>query len=43
VERLPGAEAARQLKQTMAAVFKAKNRVQSLLRDEVARLEGDGS
>jgi len=43
VEGMPGAEAARQLKQTVAAVFKAKNRVQSLLREEVTRLEGDGS
>jgi RNA polymerase sigma-70 factor (ECF subfamily) len=43
VEGLPGAEAARRLGRTVAAVFKAKTRVQALLRDEVARLEGDGS
>ncbi len=43
VEGLSGAEAARQLDRTVAAVFKAKTRVQAMLRDEVARLEGDGS
>jgi RNA polymerase sigma-70 factor (ECF subfamily) len=43
VEGLSGAEAARRLDRTVAAVFKAKSRVQSMLRDEVARLEGDGS
>ena len=43
VEGLPGAEAARRLDRTVAAVFKARSRVQGMLRDEVARLEGDGS
>jgi RNA polymerase sigma-70 factor (ECF subfamily) len=43
VEGLSGAEAARQLNRTVAAVFKAKSRVQSMLRDEVERLEGIGS
>jgi RNA polymerase sigma-70 factor (ECF subfamily) len=43
VEGLSGAEAARRLNRTVAAVFKAKTRVQAMLRDEVERLEGDGS
>jgi RNA polymerase sigma-70 factor (ECF subfamily) len=43
VEGLSGAEAARRLNRTVAAVFKAKTRVQSMLREEIARLEGDGS
>jgi RNA polymerase sigma-70 factor (ECF subfamily) len=42
VEGLSGAEAARRLHRTIAAVFKARTRVQAMLRDEVARLEGDG-
>src|SRR5262249_23519982 len=41
VEGLSGAETARRLQRTVAAVFKARTRVQSMLRDEVARLEGD--
>jgi RNA polymerase sigma-70 factor (ECF subfamily) len=43
VEGLSGAEAARQLNRKVAAVFKAKARVQAMLRDEIGRLEGDGS
>jgi RNA polymerase sigma-70 factor (ECF subfamily) len=43
VEGLSGAEAARRLDRTVAAVFKARTRVQAMLRDEVAWLEGDGS
>jgi RNA polymerase sigma-70 factor (ECF subfamily) len=43
VEGLSGAEAARRLNRTAAAVFKARVRVQALLRDEVTRLEGDGA
>ena len=43
VEGLSGAEAARRLNRSIAAVFKARTRVQAMLRDEVARLEGDGS
>jgi RNA polymerase sigma-70 factor (ECF subfamily) len=43
VEGLTGAEAAARLGKTVAGVFKAKTRVQAMLRDEVARLEGDGS
>jgi RNA polymerase sigma-70 factor (ECF subfamily) len=43
LERLSGAETARRLGRTIAAVFKSRARVQNLLRDEVARLEGDGS
>ncbi|HTU17557.1 MAG TPA: sigma-70 family RNA polymerase sigma factor [Gemmataceae bacterium] len=43
VEGLSGAEVARRLERTVASVFKAKARVQTMLRDEVARLEGDGS
>jgi RNA polymerase sigma-70 factor (ECF subfamily) len=43
VEGVSGAETARRLNRTVAAVFKAKSRVQAMLRDEVARLEGDGS
>jgi RNA polymerase sigma-70 factor (ECF subfamily) len=40
VEGLSGVEVARRLNRTVAAVFKARSRVQALLRDEVARLEG---
>jgi RNA polymerase sigma factor (sigma-70 family) len=40
---LSGAETARRLQRTVAAVFKARARVQSMLRDEVARLDGDQS
>jgi RNA polymerase sigma factor (sigma-70 family) len=40
VERLSGAEAAARLGIKVAAVFKAKSRVQQMLQDEVARLEG---
>ena len=40
-EDLSGAAAAQQLGMTVAAVFKAKSRVQQMLRDEVARLEGE--
>jgi RNA polymerase sigma-70 factor (ECF subfamily) len=43
VEGLSGADAARRLNRTVASVFKAKTRVQAMLRDEVVRLEGDGS
>lgn len=43
IEGLSGAEAAQRLERSVAAVFKARSRVQAMLRDEVARLEGDGS
>jgi RNA polymerase sigma-70 factor (ECF subfamily) len=43
VEGLTGAEAAARLNKTVASVFKAKTRVQAMLKDEVARLEGDGT
>jgi RNA polymerase sigma-70 factor (ECF subfamily) len=42
-EGLPAAEVGRQLGKQLAAVFKARSRVQKLLQDEVRRLEGDGS
>jgi RNA polymerase sigma-70 factor (ECF subfamily) len=41
VEGLSGAEAAQRLGMRVAAVFKAKSRVQQLLQDEVSELEGD--
>jgi RNA polymerase sigma-70 factor (ECF subfamily) len=41
VEGLPGAEAARQLQMRVAAVFKAKSRVQKLLQEAIAALEED--
>jgi RNA polymerase sigma-70 factor (ECF subfamily) len=41
-EGLAGAEVARRLGRTVAGVFKARARVQAMLRAEVARLEGDG-
>jgi RNA polymerase sigma-70 factor (ECF subfamily) len=41
VEGLSGAEAAGRLGVKVAAVFKAKSRVQQMLRDEIARLEGE--
>src|SRR5262249_8214154 len=40
VEGLSGAEAAAQLAVTVATVFKAKSKVQKMLQQEVARLEG---
>jgi RNA polymerase sigma-70 factor (ECF subfamily) len=43
IEGLSGGEAAHRLNRAVAAVFKARSRVQAMLRDEVARLEGDGS
>jgi RNA polymerase sigma-70 factor (ECF subfamily) len=43
VEGLSGAEAAGRLNRSVASVFKARTRVQSMLRDEVARLEEDRS
>jgi RNA polymerase sigma-70 factor (ECF subfamily) len=43
VEGLSGAETAQRLQRTVAAVFKARTRVQSLLKDEIAHLEGDES
>lgn len=42
VERLSGAEAARRLGKQVAAVFKAKNRVQKMLRQAIQELEGGG-
>jgi RNA polymerase sigma-70 factor (ECF subfamily) len=42
VERLSGAEVAQRLGKEVTAVFKAKSRVQKLLREEITRLEGDG-
>ncbi len=41
LEEQSGAEAARRLGMQVAAVFKAKSRVQKMLQEEVARLEGD--
>jgi RNA polymerase sigma-70 factor (ECF subfamily) len=41
VEGLSGAEAAQRLDKPVAGVFKARNRVQAMLRDEIARLEGN--
>jgi RNA polymerase sigma factor (sigma-70 family) len=41
VDGLPGAEAARRLEMRVAAVFKAKSRVQKLLQEAVAALEGN--
>src|SRR5262249_1941051 len=43
VEGLAAAEAARRLGKQVAAVFKARQRVQKLLQDEVRKLEGDGT
>ena len=43
LEELSGAEAARRLGMQVAAVFKAKSRVQRLLQEEVADLEGNPS
>jgi RNA polymerase sigma-70 factor (ECF subfamily) len=43
LEGEPAAEVARQLGKQLAAVFKARKRVQKLLQEEVRRLEGDGS
>jgi RNA polymerase sigma-70 factor (ECF subfamily) len=43
VERLPGAEAAGRLGLTVYVVFKARSKVLRMLRDEVARLEGDAA
>jgi RNA polymerase sigma-70 factor (ECF subfamily) len=43
LEGIPGAAAAERLGMGVYAVFKAKNRVQKMLRDEVARLEADPS
>ena len=40
-EGLPGAEAAERLGLQVAAVFKAKSRVQKMIREEVAKLEGE--
>jgi RNA polymerase sigma-70 factor (ECF subfamily) len=42
VEGLSGAEAARQLGIKVATVFVAKSKVQSMLQEEIARLEGAG-
>jgi RNA polymerase sigma-70 factor (ECF subfamily) len=42
LEGLLGAEAARRLDMRVAAVFKAKNRVQKLLQEVIGQLEGDG-
>jgi RNA polymerase sigma-70 factor (ECF subfamily) len=41
VDGLPGAEAARRLEMRVAAVFKAKSRVQKLLQEAIAALEGN--
>jgi RNA polymerase sigma-70 factor (ECF subfamily) len=41
IDGLSGAEAAARLGVKVAAVFKAKSRVQQMLQDEVARLEGE--
>jgi RNA polymerase sigma-70 factor (ECF subfamily) len=41
VDGLSGAEAAGQTGMTVAAVFKAKSKVQKMLRDEIQRIEGE--
>jgi RNA polymerase sigma-70 factor (ECF subfamily) len=41
LEGLPGAEAASRLQMRVATVFKARSRVQQLLAEEIAELEGD--
>jgi RNA polymerase sigma-70 factor (ECF subfamily) len=41
LEGLSGAEAAARLQMRVASVFKAKSRVQKLLQEEIAELEGD--
>jgi RNA polymerase sigma factor (sigma-70 family) len=41
VDGLPGAEAGQRLQMRVAAVFKAKSRVQKLLQEAIAELEGD--
>ena len=38
---LPGAETAERLGLQIATVFKAKSRVQKMIREEVAKLEGE--
>jgi DNA-directed RNA polymerase specialized sigma24 family protein len=43
LEGLAGAEAAAQLGLTVAVVFKAKSKVQRMLREEVTRLEAAGA
>lgn len=43
VEGLTGAEAAARLGKEVAAVFKARCRVQKMLAEEVRKLEGDGT
>ena len=43
VEGLTAAEAAARLGKEVAAVFKARCRVQKMLEEEVRKLEGDGS
>jgi RNA polymerase sigma-70 factor (ECF subfamily) len=41
LEGLTGSEAAQRLGKEVAAVFKARSRVQTLLRDEIRKMEGD--
>ena len=41
LEGLSGSEAAQRLGKEVAAVFKARSRVQTLLRDEIRKMEGD--
>ena len=41
MEGLSGTEAAQRLGKEVAAVFKARSRVQALLRDEIRKMEGD--
>jgi RNA polymerase sigma-70 factor (ECF subfamily) len=41
LEGMPAADAARQVGKQLAAVFKARQRVQKLLQEEVRKLEGD--
>jgi RNA polymerase sigma-70 factor (ECF subfamily) len=42
LEGLSGAEVAQRLGKEVAAVFKARKRVQEQLRDEIKKMEGDG-
>jgi RNA polymerase sigma-70 factor (ECF subfamily) len=43
LEGVAAADVARQLGKQLAAVFKARKRVQKLLQEEIRKLEGDGS
>jgi DNA-directed RNA polymerase specialized sigma24 family protein len=42
VEGLSGADVGKRLRMQIAAVYKAKSRVQKMLQDEIRKLEGEG-